>query len=257
MIYDLLLEYRDYLMKSYSSATAETYYKRLCRLFEGQHAADTVKRLDVDLVLEKLANIRHKNYFSQAKNAFRHFCEFKDIKLSAGALENIQALGEKTKKKYRKLKAVDYNQVDSKIKHIRNNKLKLGFQAIVATGLRVSELAQLAPDDCTITADAITFKFTGKGRQDGVVVIQESECPKLYNRLKDLIESTPVDKKVFYSAGYLQSKAKELGFACHDLRRAFAKLEYQKCRSKTAVMRKMRHSSVKNTNIYLKSKVNI
>jgi len=51
MLYDVLQAYLEYLLGIYSQETAETYYKRLCRLFEGQPVTDTVKRLDVELIL--------------------------------------------------------------------------------------------------------------------------------------------------------------------------------------------------------------
>jgi len=88
-------------------------------------------------------------------------------------------------------------------------------------------------------------------------VIERMENPKLYQTLKENIINTPHDTKIFYSANYLQRKAKGLGFTCHDLRRAFNKMEYKKHRSKSAVMKKLRHSNIKTTNIYLRSKVKL
>lgn len=257
MIYTVLKAYREYLLQFLGCQTAETYYKRLCLLFEGQSITDTVGKLDIQKIITKLGDIRHKNYFSQSKNAFIHFCEYQNIKLSEDVLAAIRELESATKKKYRRLKTVEYSQIDNKIKHLRNLKLKLSFQTMLATGLRVSELSGLSVKDCTITPDSVLFGFIGKGGQAGTVMVKTSDFPKLYQRLKELIETTPADKKLFYSAGYLQGKARELGFACHDLRRSYAKLEYQKCRSKVEVSQKLRHSNVRTTNIYLRSKVRI
>ena len=103
MIYDVLGAYREYWLGMYSRETTEAYYKRLCRLFDGQSATDPVNRLDVQLVLNRLADIQHKNYFSQSKNAFLRFCEFQNIELSADTLGKIRELEAKTKKKHRKL----------------------------------------------------------------------------------------------------------------------------------------------------------
>jgi len=257
MIYDLLASYKDYLLETYRPATAETYYKRLSTLFEGQSISNTASKLDIEKVLEKLSTIKHRNYFSQSKNAFLHFCEFQDISLSADTLGNIKELEEVTRKKYRKLDPIDYTQVNTKIKHIKNKKLKLCYQVIVATGLRVSELAGISASDCLISGDEITFHFTGKGGKQEAVTLQAVEYPRLYQGVREFIEKTPSNRKLFYSANYLQTKAKELGFKCHDLRRAYAKIEHKKCRSKAQVMKKLRHSSIKNTNIYLRSKVKI
>ena len=263
MIYNLLREYKKHLLKSYSRATVEAYYKRLAVLLKNQPAVDTANRLDAGLVLDKLSEIKYKNHFSQSKNALLRFCDFQNIKLSDDTMVRIKELENATKKKHRKLKPIKYNQIDSKIKHIKNNKLKLSYQMMIATGLRVSEVAGITPNDCIISdnenhySDSITFNFIGKGRKKGTAIITANDSPVLYERLKDLIKNTPANKKVFYSAVYLQKKANELGFGCHDLRRAFAKLEYNKCRDKTEVSRKLGHSNIKTTNIYLKSKIKL
>ena len=257
MLYNLLREYRSELQKKYSPSTAETYYKRLALLFAGQNVSDTVGKLDVQLVLDKLSEIKYKNYFSQTKNAFLQFCKQYHIKLSSDTLKKIEELSKSTKKRHRRLKTVRYNQIDRQIKHLRNMKLKLSYQTILATGLRVSELSAIMPSDCRVSDDSITFSFTGKGRKNGTVTAMAEDSPVLYERLKLLIKDTFPDKKVFYSAVMLQKKASELGFGCHDLRRAFAKIEYQKCRNKAEVSKKLRHSDKRTTNIYLNSKVDI
>jgi len=257
MIYDLLASYKDYLLETYRPSTAGTYYKRLCTLLADQSLSDTTNRLDIEKVFDKLGTIKHRNYFSQSKNAFLHFCEFQNISLSSDTLESIKILEEATRKKYRKFEPIEYSQIHTRIKHIKNKKLKLCYQVIIATGLRVSELASIFPSDCIVTDDKIIFHFTGKGGKRETATLQAVEYPSLYQRGKEHIQNTSQGKKLFYSANYLQTKAKELGFKCHDLRRVYAKVEYKKCRSKSQVMKKMRHSSIKNTNIYLRSKVKI
>jgi len=257
MKYDLLSAYKNYLLVLYRPDTANTYYKKLCTLFEGQSLTDTANNLDIDKILDNLGTIKHKNRFSQSKNAFLHFCVFQNITLSADILEIIEQLERTTRKKHRKLKPIEFVQVDKKIKRIRNKKLKLSYQTIIATGLRVSELSGINPENCTVTNNTITFSFVGKGGKNEVVEVQAAAYSKLYQSLKELIDGTSKDKKIFYSANYLQRQAKELGFTCHDLRRACAKLEYKKSRSKKQVKEKLRHANIKTTKIYLKSKVKI
>ncbi|MCL2048791.1 MAG: hypothetical protein FWG87_08695 [Defluviitaleaceae bacterium] len=245
-------------MKSLRPETAGTYYKRLATLLVGQSVGNTVARLEVGKVLDKLGEIKYKNYFSQSKNAFLHFCEWQGIKLSADTLACIAELEKATKKKYRKLKPVDFASIEGKIKRLKNMKLKLSFQTIIATGLRVSELAVLTLDNCTLSADSIKFSFIGKGGKAGTAGIERVEHPLLFERLHNLITSTaPCPAKIFYSSDYLESKARVLGFTCHDLRRAFAKIEYKKCKNKAEVSEKLRHTNKRTTNIYLRSKVKI
>ena len=257
MIYRLLSDFKDYLLATYSSATAKTYHVRLCSLFVGHSVTNVVENLDIQKVLYRLEQIKYRNHFSQAKNSFLRFCEFQKINLSDDILEKVRQIEKGTRKKYRKLKAINYAQVKKKIKHIKNKKLKLSFQVIVATGLRISELAGISPKDCVVSDDEIVLNVLAKGRKYESVTIQKNEYPLLYREIKEYIDTTQSDKKIFYSAVYLQSNAKKLGFKCHDLRRAYAKLEYKKCRSKNEVMKKLRHSSLKNTNIYLNSKIKV
>ena len=255
MLHNLLGTYKEYLQGLYSKDTAATYSKRLSALFSGQPIIDTADRLDIEKLLKRLSELKYKNDFSQAKNAFLHFCEFQNINLPNDVMRRIRELEKQTRKKYRKLEPVEYVAVDRKIKSIRNKKLKLSYQVMGVAGFRVSELADITAKGCTVSDNEIAFSFRAKGGKKEVVTLSALEYPKLYQSIKALIENTPPEKKLFYSAAHLQKKATELGFKCHDLRRIFAKLEYKKSKSKIKVMEKLRHSNMKNTNIYLRSKV--
>jgi integrase len=263
LLLDEVRGFRVWLEDRCSKATADTYCKRIATLLTGQPLTDTMNRLDMELLLGRLSEIKHKNHFSQAKNALLHFCDYKDVKLPTETLSAIEELHGSTKKKYRRLKPIEFDQVDKKIKHIRNHKLKLCYQTLIATGLRVAELSSLSSRDCTIdegedgSGGYITFNFIGKGGKHGEAIISAEEHPLLHKRLVELIATAPSSSPVFYSADYLQSQAKELGFTCHDLRRAYAKIEYKKCRNKAEVSKKLRHSNTRTTNIYLRSKVKI
>jgi len=283
MMYDLLKLYKVFLMERYSRETSATYAKRLALLFKGQCVKDPVGNMDTDKILERLEQIKYKNHFSQAKNAFLHFCEFQGVNLPHDIKGRIRELEQKTIKKRRKLKGVEYRTVAKRIQYLRNKRLKLSYQVMIATGLRVSELASITLDDCMIDEAGITFCFIGKGGNDEALTLSSLDNARLCEQLKkhiNILSSSSVfdkndkndkddkndendktfdkndkNKKVFYSAVYLQTKARELGFKCHDLRRIFAKLEYKKCGSKEVVMKKLRHTNLKTTNIYLRSKV--
>lgn len=184
-----------------------------------------------------------------------HFCEFQNILLSSEIINRIKELESNTHKKYRKFYPIEIKKVSRIIQYIKNTKLKLCYQTMISTGLRVSELASITTKDCTITDNEITFSFLGKGSKKGTVRLLSVDYPKLYLKIKELLENTKENKKLFYSAIYLQINAKSLGFKCHDLRRIFAVLEYKKHNSKADIMRKLRHSNIKTTNIYLNSKI--
>lgn len=257
MMYNELVKYKEHLETMYTYETSRTYSIRLNCLLKNQISARSVRELDISEVISELAKIKYKNHFSQSKNAFYRFCEYYKIVLTVDELKQIDQLQKNTKKKYRKLPPRDFKEIDKRIKHMRNKKLKISYQVMVVTGLRVFELAQLTPTHCLINDDEVCFYFIGKGGKEEKASINKIQYPKLYTDLLKMINDTAPTKKLFYSVGYLQKKAKEYNFHCLDLRRAYAKLEYKKHKSKRIVMKNLRHSSIRTTNIYLRSKVKI
>lgn len=254
MKYNLLEDYKHFLIKSkgFSASTAKTYYSSLDALLKGQSLINTI---DVDKVIKKLSEINYKNYFSKSKNTFLYFLEFQNLSLSLEQKSKIKQLENNTKKKYRKLHEIDLKKMKNTINHLKNKKLKVSYLVMLDTGLRVSELSQIKKQDVNISNERIELSFIAKGGKPQKVKIVKKENNLLYESLKDLAENTGETHNVFYSSGYLQNQATKYGFACHDLRRACAKLEYKKTKSKQAVKNKLRHSKLKTTNIYLKSKV--
>lgn len=257
MRYDVLAAYKVFLDKRLRPATTRTYSERLNTLFDNQSILNTLENLDIDKMIDELQDVKYKNEFSQYKNALLYFLEFQNISLSEEQSAKIQEFENNTKKKYRKLKTVDFKKVDRTIKHLKNKKLKLSYQTLLNTGLRVFELAQITKENCCILNDEIIFKFVGKGGNQEQVIFTKTDNEKFFDELKEMIMTTQENKKVFYSANYLQQKAKQYNFCCHDLRRIYAKLEYKNSKSKEQVKEKMRHINTKTTEIYLKSKVKI
>lgn len=237
--------------------TVRMYSERLKTLLEGQSLFSTVENLDVPKILHQFSKIKYKNEFSQYKNALFYFLKFQNITLTTSQLEQIKTLEAKTKKKYRKLESAELRKIDNTIKRLKNTKLKYCYQILLYTGLRVSELAQIKKEDCTISTNQIIFSFIGKGGKQEQATLKREDNEKLFQNLCDMLENTNANCKLFYSSNYLQQKATQYGFKCHDLRRAYAKIEYEKSRSKEQVKEKLRHKNVKTTEKYLKSKVNI
>lgn len=257
MRYDVLEEYRSFLEFLLRRATARVYTEKLNVLLENQSIINTIENLNIDEMINNLKKAKNKNEFSQYKNALIYFLESQKISLSQEQIKHIKEIESNTHKQYRKLKEADFQKIDRTIKRLKNKKLKLCYQTLIATGLRVSELAQITKQNCTLTDDTLTFNFIGKGGMQAQVILSKEDDRKLFDDLTKMIKNTQDTKKLFYSANYLQQKAKQYNFTCHDLRRAFAKLEYQKTKSKDKVKEKLRHSDEKTTEIYLKSKVKI
>lgn len=260
MKYDVLEEYRSFLEARRQPTTARMYAERLNVLLEGQSITHTIEMLDINKMINNLKHARNKNEFSQYKNALLYFMESQGISLSSTQSKQIKSIQSKTHKKYRKMKEADFQQIDRTIKHLKNQKLRLSYQTIIETGLRVSELAKITKENCTLMKDVIIMNFTGKGGKGNnveQVSISKNNNKKLFESLEQMILSTKDNARVFYSANYLQQKAQHYGFKCHDLRRACAKLEYKNSKSREQVKEKLRHSNVKTTELYLNSKVKI
>lgn len=259
MKYDLMQQYQSYLGDNVGlrPETVRTYTNRLEVLLKGQSLIHTIENFDLSKILDHLERVKYKNEFSQSKNALLYFLEFQKIKLSHEQKKKIEEMKTKTTRKYRRLQSVNLEDIEKKIKYLRNKKLKFSYLTMLQTGLRVFELSQLTPNHCTVLETSMNFSFTGKGGKQEQVTLLKEENKKLFYSLKEMIEETEPNKKIFYSRLYLQQEAKKRGFQCHDLRRAFAKVEYKKAKSKEKVKQKLRHSSLKTTDIYVKSKVNI
>jgi len=224
-------------------------------LLSDQYIIDC-KNINIEKLLQKLESMRYKNQYSKYKNAFLKFCEFQNIKLDNNTLLSLDIMKLDKKKKYQKLNKVRLTDIKNKIKVIRDKRLKLSYETMLATGLRVSELSQIKKADCITTENSILFRFIAKGGKKESVQISAESHKRLFNDLVKLIEDNK-QEKLFYSSNYLQKEATKRGFQCHDLRRAFAKIEYKKNRNLDKVRLSLRHKSIKNTKIYLKSKVEI
>ena len=253
MKYNTLLAFRAHLAGELSPSTAITYYKAIDFLLKDQPLLDC-RNFDVHAVVIKLKAMKYKNQYSKYRNAFIKFCDYLNIELSDKILLDLELMKTEKIKKYRKLKPVNLKDIKNHIKVIRDKRLKLSFETMLYSGLRVSELSQIRKEDCIVGKDTITLHFIGKGGKRETVIINDR---RVVARLKNLIQSTRDEKKVFYTSSYLQMKAHEKGFQCHDLRRAFAKLAYKEYKDISKVMELLRHSKIKTTKIYLRSKLKI
>ena len=225
-------------------------------LLEGQYFFD-FDEMDIDIILNKLRALKYKGEYSKHKNAFLKFCDFLDIKLSADIIHELNIMIVSKKKKYRKLKSVKLQDIKKHMKMMKDKKLRLSYETMLCTGLRVSELSQIKKEDCIISDSEIALSVIGKGGKQEQVFVNINNDKNFFYNLCQHINAHETGKKLFYSSSYLQAKANDKGFACHDLRRAFAKTIYKDCKDVNTVMRLLRHNKVKNTLLYLKSKVEI
>jgi len=227
MKYNVLLAFKDYLEKSLAVSTASTYYKAVDFLLKDQFLFD-MKQLDINKVIIKLNAIKYKNQYSKYKNAFLKLCDYLNIKLSSENEAELNTMNHKKINKRRKLNPIEFEDIKNSIKTIRDKKLKLAFELMLASGLRVSELAQIKKEDCVIGSKDIKLLFIGKGGKSETVLLTNRQ---IITDLKKLLQEVDSEKRLFYHPNYLQSQALKRGFQCHDLRRAFAFSSYKEHKS--------------------------
>ena len=222
------------------------------RLLEEQFFSN-VAEIDFKSIAEKLeSKTNNRNEYSQAKNAFLNFAEFSNVQVTTPNLK------ESKKRRYRKLKFRKLEDINHKINVISDKKLLLCYKTMLSTGLRVGELANIKGQDIQLLENGcFLLEFVSKGGNINTVTIPAKQ-KYLCKELKSIKQLENGTDKIFYSVGHLQKHAKQRGFACHDLRRAFAKMTYKdNKRNIMQTSKEMRHSSPRTTKIYLKSKVEV
>lgn len=251
MKYAVLDAFKVFLGERYASrATVKQYHAWAARLLAEQFFSD-VAGVDVDAMAAELeGKTKNRNEYSQAKSAVLNFAEF------AHKQAKIPALRKPKKRRYRKLKTRKLESINHKVNVISDKKLALSYKIMLATGLRVGELASVKKRDIRAdTGGGFSLTFVPKGGGIDTVVIP-AKNKHLCKGIAEAIRPGNSTDRAFYSAGYLQDQARRRGFACHDLRRAFAKITYRDSGGKLSYTKeRMRHADARTTKIYLNSKV--
>lgn len=253
MKYQILDDFREFLHGRYAScATVKQYAAWAVRLLEGQYFID-LSGVDMGAMAGALESItKNRNEYSQAKNAILNFAEFAQKQVK------IPTLDKPKKRRYRKLKQRKSRDINRKINVIPDKKLLLSYKVMLSTGLRVGELASINRKEIRSNENGgFTLFFVPKrGGLDKVTIDPEKKY--ICNGISEIIQAESNNDKAFYSMGYLQNNAKKRGFACHDLRRAYAKTTYRDNHFQLGeTSEKMRHSNTRTTKIYLRSKVEV
>lgn len=145
-----------------------------------------------------------------------------------------------------------------KINALRNEPLKLALRLQVQSGLRISEVAALRPEDIKVNTEGIELYVRyGKGRKSRSVNLINDKY--LEEHLKTFLEAKSEGQPMFYSVNYLKKKANELGIPTHDLRRINSRMRYREQRGNGAcwrearriVQRELGHENAMTTNAYL------
>lgn len=219
---------------------------------------NSISKDDIEKGLRK---IKYKSDLSACVNAIR-FLKKNNIKFD---FPNDDILDEiiKNKKKNRRKPTKErlLKDIDNKINRVRNEEYRIAYKLMRECGLRVHEVAALQKDDLKIDNDVINISLRKAKRNKLTSLSIENKY--LREKLSGLISKSEKEN-LFPSEKLLQSKAKEIGIQCHDLRRGFARENFEKLKKERGysealedTKEKLRHGKVGTTKIYINSKIKV
>ncbi len=231
-----------------------------CMLRRTQEIAHLDQLAAIDIP-EFLKSLPHGYRVKQHTNALEYFQKFTGGRLrfskSFAAIAN-----DKPDKPPTEWEPFNYDKVFRTINAIRNRRLKMAYRLMLATGMRVSEIASITKGDITLSPEVINIHLADTKNNEAVDI--HCEVPYIVANLPQLLDGLQDIDKVFHSGKRLREVAESYGFMCHDLRRAFASDYCQASlesgssprEAKKQTAAEMRHSLIATTNTYLSRDIN-
>lgn len=251
-------------LKEITQDTAKTYLsaaQNIIRFMDqrGKKKIDEITQKDFEEFFER--EIGNKNKFSAHKSALNRLKSIYPTLCMPGEDFFQSEAKQKVRNKTGGGSGLSEKTIMRKINAIRNEKMKVGYRLALATGLRVSEISRLTPENIKKIKGSnklVIEVVQGKGRKDRKTIGLEDGY--LVEKVRGLIQESASGKVLFYSKSYMMSEAHRLGFECHDLRRIYAKeLLGQKRREGLGqwkamhyVKKQLGHKKLRTTKIYLK-----
>lgn len=259
MKYDILHSFRELLeQEALSENTRKQYYSFTKKVLEGLEWS-TAADIDPDDVMDALVRLKTANDVSAARNGLRLFCRYFP-ECRVGELPTAKTLHKRNRAK-RKWEPLELARVKRQINALPDENERLAYRVMLATGMRVSEVAALHPEDMTVTDDE-QLKFTLRHTKKGIADVVHTDDRYLMERLPQFIQEKASGEPIFKAYKTLKNRAGELNFECHDLRRAFSIEEYQRARrdlpedeALDKVRLELRHESERTTLRYLRRKI--
>lgn len=218
----VLADLREALAAQLTPNTAKRYYQEVLNFFS-EYTLEDPANVTPELVVEALHN-RSQNACTALHRGLLHLRALDpSVRLpDAEVVEEIRS--HKRNRSVRPAKNLYLDDTLKKINHLRNDKLKYALRLMLASGLRVFEVAALEPGDIHITPDGRLQLTVRHGKGDKYDVVTCMEDRYLEKCLPAYLQGLPDGERPFYSAKTMKNKALDLGLECHDLRRMAAQL---------------------------------
>lgn len=266
MKFEILHAFRDWLNQQPDMAnnTKKKYYQSVKNILAPVDFTD-VSEIPAGVIESGVRAQKTRNDVSAAKRGLELFAEFAPgLKLPGSDL-----IGDINKKKrnYRKrrFKPLDLRKVQHTVNGLKDEKLKLGYRLMLATGARVSEVEQIRKQDITLEQEGGGIKIHVEHTKSGGPATLICDDPYLLDKLPAFIAGLQDGNRVFHSADTMIHKATEYGFQCHDHRRVYAKMKYKEIKAQRPELKPseiveevrplMRHNSSRTTKWYLGRKI--
>lgn len=246
-------------LRIFSNFLAERYN---CEVY-----IDEIGENDIEDFLNFLLLTKH--YLSTSRNralisikSFYRFCE-KKRHCALNVSKSVPYI--KTEQKERVFLSED--EVNRLIEFTDNNSIKIAFQTLYLTGIRISEFLNLRNQDVDLESKVIYVKL-GKGKKDRNIPISDKLCLLLRQYIKDyridagtnIFFSTKSGKmSPSYVNRLLKIYAEKAGIkkhvTAHILRHSFATNLLKNGVDILRIQKLLGHSSLKTTSIYIHTNI--
>jgi integrase len=178
-----------------------------------------------------------------------------EIKNLEGYLNECKRQRKKAKKyKTNKEDQLKVKKLEMKINKIKSMRNKVAFRLQEISGLRVSELAKLKPENILLSEDGKLKVQVVNGKYGSNRIV---DCFKDDWVVDQLMKLNPKNNgQLFNTKETLMKEAKKIGFHTHDLRKIYAHSFFYNCvESKEETLNllaeNMGHKDIKETYVYL------
>lgn len=254
------------IIKEYRKRSINEYKNSFNRMYS--YLLRECNEISKESIFKYLKSIENKTELSRAINSIRLLKGTESIFNNFSDNELKEIISNKNNNRKKAYDPYTLDTAKRKINTIKDKKYKLAYRLMIVSGARVFEIANLTKEDIIFNDNnTLTIKIrNGKGGKSANINCLRDKY--LFRELKYFLENKLEEESIFYSSIAMQKKAQQLGFKCHDLRRAYSKLFEKKIKEevrdfsddekdiivKDEIRKAMRHSRFETSKGYLYSK---